>query len=226
MATPASEDPSMDPRFHNLHEELRSVLFNGLSNLSPSQLRIPQVGASEASQSLDFSSATVKIPQARLVRYLQNWITECAPQLDKDLLLYCTLSLPFRRDRWKGETVDTCTAGQRLGHVGNWRRHVEGSASLFEVFGVNGFSGGLLQAVFWMYARMELCGSLTSDGAETMVLALPKWIPDLDRSVTSPEDGEKLVRSLFHEKKQVIWNLVAQTLATRDHSRNSGNSFG
>ena len=86
--------------------------------------------------------------------------------------------------------------------TGNWRRHVEGCASLFEVFGVNGFSGGLMQAVFWCYARMELCGSFTSDGAETMVLALDKWVPALDRSMVSPEDAEKLIRSLFHEKSR------------------------
>jgi hypothetical protein len=252
MATRASEDPSMDPRFHNLHEELRSVLFNGLSGLSPTQLRLVQVGASEASPSLDFSSATVKIPQARLIRYLQNWITECAPQLDKfdeeqhfqievplvaqrsPALLYAILAFSSRQMERRGlvqgcyDSLELYQESIRLlapalqakdsvtlvtacvlavfelmsSETGNWRRHVEGCASLFEVFGVNGFSGGLPQAVFWCYARMELCGSFTSDGAETMVLALEKWVPDLDRSVVSPEDGEKIVRSFFHEKSR------------------------
>lgn len=250
MAT--SEDPSLDPRFHNLHEELRSVLFNGLSNLSPSQLRTPQVGISEPSHSLDFSTATVKIPQARLVRYLQNWITECAPQLDKfdeeqhfqievplvaqrsPALLYAILAFSSRQMERRGlvqgcyDSLELYQESIRLlapalqvkdsatlvtacvlavfelmsSETGNWRRHVEGCASLFELFGVNGFSGGLLQAVFWCYTRMEVCGSLTSDGAETMVLALEKWVPDLDRSVISPEDGERLVRTLFHEKSR------------------------
>lgn len=36
----------------------------------------------------------------------------------------------------------------------DWRRHLEGCAALFDTFGVHGFSGGLLQAVFWCYARM------------------------------------------------------------------------
>lgn len=36
----------------------------------------------------------------------------------------------------------------------DWGRHLEGSAALFDTFGVHGFSGGLLQAVFWCYARM------------------------------------------------------------------------
>ncbi|KAJ4283178.1 hypothetical protein NW764_002581 [Fusarium oxysporum] len=38
----------------------------------------------------------------------------------------------------------------------DWRRHLEGCAALFDSFDVNGFSGGLLQAVFWCYARMGL----------------------------------------------------------------------
>jgi hypothetical protein len=36
----------------------------------------------------------------------------------------------------------------------NWRHHLEGCAAVFEAFGVNGFSGDVLQAVFWCYARM------------------------------------------------------------------------
>lgn len=36
----------------------------------------------------------------------------------------------------------------------DWRRHLEGCAALFDAFGVNGFSGGMLQAVFWCFARM------------------------------------------------------------------------
>jgi hypothetical protein len=82
----ATKNSSLDPRLHNLHEELRTVLFDGLSNLSPSRplAEVERGAASEAaSQRLDFSSTTVKVPHARLVRYLQNWITECAPQLDK-----------------------------------------------------------------------------------------------------------------------------------------------
>lgn len=40
----------------------------------------------------------------------------------------------------------------------DWRRHTEGCAALFDSFAVHGFSGGLLQAVFWCYARMGAYG--------------------------------------------------------------------
>ena len=36
----------------------------------------------------------------------------------------------------------------------DWRHHLEGCAAVFEAFGVNGFSGDVLQAVFWCYVRM------------------------------------------------------------------------
>jgi hypothetical protein len=38
----------------------------------------------------------------------------------------------------------------------DWRRHLEGCAALFTTFGVHGFSGGMLQAVFWCYTRMGM----------------------------------------------------------------------
>ncbi|KAJ0162990.1 hypothetical protein CTA2_3714 [Colletotrichum tanaceti] len=59
----------------------------------------------------------------------------------------------------------------------DWRRHLEGCAALFDSFYVHGFSGGLLQAVFWCYARMDLCGALISDGTESTLLTPSKWLP-------------------------------------------------
>jgi hypothetical protein len=38
----------------------------------------------------------------------------------------------------------------------DWRRHLEGCASLFAACNLNGFSGGMNQALFWCYARMGM----------------------------------------------------------------------
>ncbi|KAF1916613.1 fungal-specific transcription factor domain-containing protein [Ampelomyces quisqualis] len=59
----------------------------------------------------------------------------------------------------------------------NWRHHLEGCAAVFEAFGVNGFSGNVLQAVFWCYARMDVCGAFISDGAEGTLLKPSQWLP-------------------------------------------------
>lgn len=85
------------------------------------------------------------------------------------------------------------------GQPRNWKRHIEGCASLFSMFGVHGFSGGLLQAVFWCFARMELCGVLLSEGTETTVMPLHKWVPvtDAPSPLGSLGAGEDVVTSLF-----------------------------
>ncbi|OHF00466.1 hypothetical protein CORC01_04216 [Colletotrichum orchidophilum] len=43
-----------------------------------------------------------------------------------------------------------------------WRRHLDGCASLMEAVGMNGFVGGVEQALFWCFVRMDVCGGLIS----------------------------------------------------------------
>lgn len=43
-----------------------------------------------------------------------------------------------------------------------WRKHLDGCAALLSSHSIHGFSGGLLQAVFWCYARMGTPTDLTS----------------------------------------------------------------
>lgn len=99
----------------------------------------------------------------------------------------------------------------------DWRRHLEGCAALFDAFGLHGFSGGLMQAIFWCFARMgaffqrrhlphpphgrlsdqdspmftDLCGALISDGTESTMVAPATWLP--------PGAHETDARSLFRE---------------------------
>ncbi|KAI7789045.1 hypothetical protein LA080_005149 [Diaporthe eres] len=56
-----------------------------------------------------------------------------------------------------------------------WRRHLDGSASLILSLGINGFSGGLEQALFWCFVRMDLCGALISD--ERTIIPIESWLP-------------------------------------------------
>ncbi|OAG39049.1 hypothetical protein AYO21_06769 [Fonsecaea monophora] len=85
----------------------------------------------------------------------------------------------------------------------DWRRHVEGCAALFASSGINGFSGGLLQAVFWCYARMDLCGAIIADGAEATILPIDKWalLPGLPSS--DPGTQEAITREFLTRGHQV-----------------------
>ncbi|KAL6819182.1 hypothetical protein V8C40DRAFT_252647 [Trichoderma camerunense] len=71
----------------------------------------------------------------------------------------------------------------------DWRRHLEGCAALFDAFEVHGFCGGLLQAVFWCHARMDLCGALISDGTQSTMIPPIAWLP--------PGTDESNVRQTF-----------------------------
>ncbi|KLU82200.1 hypothetical protein MAPG_01276 [Magnaporthiopsis poae ATCC 64411] len=70
-----------------------------------------------------------------------------------------------------------CVTEMMSASAQDWRRHLEGCAALFEAFGVHGFTGGLPQAVFWCYARMDLCGALISGGTEDTLVPLDRWLP-------------------------------------------------
>ncbi|KAF1812255.1 hypothetical protein P152DRAFT_30347 [Eremomyces bilateralis CBS 781.70] len=59
----------------------------------------------------------------------------------------------------------------------DWHRHLDGCAALFDSFNVHGFSNGLWQALFWCYARMDLCGALMSDGTQGTLIHSSKWLP-------------------------------------------------
>lgn len=56
-----------------------------------------------------------------------------------------------------------------------WRRHLDGCASLLLSVGIHGFSGGVEQALFWTFARMDVCGGLIS--SERTLIPISRWTP-------------------------------------------------
>ncbi|KAF6809600.1 hypothetical protein CMUS01_13649 [Colletotrichum musicola] len=59
-----------------------------------------------------------------------------------------------------------------------WRRHLDGCASLMEAVGMNGFVGGVEQALFWCFARMDVCGGLISS-VKTLI-PVNHWASQVD----------------------------------------------
>lgn len=59
-----------------------------------------------------------------------------------------------------------------------WRRHLDGCASLMEAVGINGSIGGTEQALFWCFARMDVCGGLISS-VKTLI-PISHWVSGLD----------------------------------------------
>lgn len=59
-----------------------------------------------------------------------------------------------------------------------WRRHLDGCAALIQALGISGGCGGLEQAIFWCFARMDICGGLIS--SERTLIPLHKWMGGQD----------------------------------------------
>ncbi|KAF7560849.1 hypothetical protein G7046_g3287 [Stylonectria norvegica] len=266
-STASFDEYSIDPRFLELQEELRDVLFAGLSGPAPDKDSSPDKDSTPSSSGktstsgkldgtevvlahLDFSG--VAIAKMKLIGYLSNWVVECAPHLDKfddechfgiqvpliaqtcPPLLYAMLAFSARQmervtfPEYKYDSLELYQESIHLlgpglqakdpnmlatacilavmelmsGSDRTWRRHIEGCASLLQYFQVNGFSGGLLQAVFWCYARMELYGVMISDGLEGTVLHLDKWVPHIPEELVTEEAAENFVREAFHQQSR------------------------
>ncbi|KAJ5440442.1 Protein of unknown function DUF3468 [Penicillium cf. griseofulvum] len=84
--------------------------------------------------------------------------------------------LQMRDPKVVAACVLLCCLEMMSARAQDWQRHLEGCAALFDAFEMNGFSSGLLQAVFWCYARMDLCGALISDGTQSTLLRPSKWL--------------------------------------------------
>ncbi|OTB05535.1 hypothetical protein M426DRAFT_56747 [Hypoxylon sp. CI-4A] len=55
-----------------------------------------------------------------------------------------------------------------------WRQHLDGCACLIQSLNINGSSGGFEQALFWCFARMDLCGALISN--ESTIIPKENWL--------------------------------------------------
>jgi len=62
-----------------------------------------------------------------------------------------------------------------------WRRHLDGCAALIQALNISGASGGLEQSLFWVFARMDICGGLIS--SEKTLIPMHRWLGGLDIAV-------------------------------------------
>jgi hypothetical protein len=75
-------------------------------------------------------------------------------QLYQEAIRSLTPQLQSRDPNTMATCVILCCLEMMSAAPRNWRRHLDGCAALFSSYGINGFSSGLPQAVFWCYARM------------------------------------------------------------------------
>lgn len=96
-----------------------------------------------------------------------------------------------------------------------WRRHLDGSASLILSLGINGFSGGLEQALFWCFARMgesSMTYLFISNESDCSPMKLDLQI----YAVHSSQTSGLLFRSRVGCQSQMRTRILASPTALRD----------
>ncbi|KAG2414954.1 hypothetical protein HFD88_006142 [Aspergillus terreus] len=91
-----------------------------------------------------------------------------------------------------------------------WRRHLDGCAYLIQAAEINGFSGKEEQALFWCFARMDVCGGLISE--EETIIPIRHWIP---KDMTPAEASQLFLTSnvsAFDTYANYTVYLCAQTV--------------
>lgn len=88
-----------------------------------------------------------------------------------------------------------------------WRRHLDGCAALIQALGITGTCGGLEQAIFWCFARMDVCGGLIS--LERTLIPIEKWVScgslvDDSRSLSSHATFDMCANSMIYLTGRVV----------------------
>lgn len=94
-----------------------------------------------------------------------------------------------------------------------WKRHLDGCASMMQAVGIDGFVGGVEQALFWCFARMDVCGGLISS-VKTLI-PVTRWASSRRPMAASDLDADvALFRSSqrFDNWANYAVYLVAQVL--------------
>lgn len=83
---------------------------------------------------------------------IQDWYDSL--ELYQEAIRLLSPLIQVRDPKIVAACVLLCCLEMMSARAQDWHRHLEGCAALFEASGIHGFCGGLLQAVFWCYARM------------------------------------------------------------------------
>ncbi|KAI8293137.1 Transcription activator AMTR1 [Colletotrichum sp. SAR11_240] len=144
--------------YHELHSTLRNHLIQEVRSNGPTRPGSPASGQNSRRRSIDASSGENSSAEA----------PEATGEISSD---HEPPFLPLEEEcaLWKN-WVD---------EISPWLdKHLDGCASLMEAVGMNGFVGGVEQALFWCFARMDVCGGLISS-VKTLI-PVNHWASQID----------------------------------------------
>lgn len=98
----------------------------------------------------------------------------------------------------------------------SWHRHLDGCASFMGAVGINGFVGGVDQALFWCLARTDVCGALLSAPTLAVSTWSKSYTDDDDARMYQPTNCTGWANYAVHLTARVLNLLSSQTTNRRD----------
>ncbi|KAL6707714.1 hypothetical protein ACN47E_003835 [Coniothyrium glycines] len=114
----------------------------------------------------------------QLERKQQNKHTERSLSLYQEAIQLILPALHTRSTPVIASCVVLCVLEMLSSSPKAWHQHLDGCANLIQALGINGFSGGVDQALFWCFARMDFCGGLIASSRTLM--PIDRWIAGVD----------------------------------------------
>ncbi|XWW96095.1 hypothetical protein V2A60_004065 [Cordyceps javanica] len=120
---------------------------------------------------------------ARQIELLDHKPTDQSLALYQEAIHLLLPHLPSRSTEVIASCVILCVLEMLSCSPKAWQRHLDGCASLMEAVGIDGCSGGVEQALFWTFARMDVCGGLIS--SIRTLIPVSRWVTknNLDEAV-------------------------------------------
>lgn len=144
---------------------------------------------------------------ARQIELMYNKPTDQSLALYQEAIHTLLPHLPTRSTAVIASCVILCVLEMLSCSPKAWQRHLDGCASLMEAVGIDGCVGGVEQALFWCFARMDVCGGLISS-VKTLI-PVSRWV-----STGSLDEGVKLFQNLpgFDDWANYSVYLIAQVI--------------
>lgn len=122
-----------------------------------------------------------------------------------DKSLQCLYSLVSRRPSSANliTCINLCLLEMMSSSPREWRNSLEGCSALLISQGINGFSGSIEQAIFWLHARLDVLAAVIREDAT--LIAPKQWLPVSDTTHGTKELFVKVNRSAYDYANYVVY---------------------
>lgn len=182
-----------------------SLWLDMFDNQSHFRVRIPIMAQSSTALRL----SVLALASRQLERMDPNKPYMESLALYHEAIHYVTQELRFMQTPLIASCVLLCVLEMMSSSPRDWSKHLEGCASLIKAAGIDGTVGGVEQAIFWCFARMDLWGSFLTDTSLRIPTSL--WFFPVE-PIHATLDRLRLSTSVFDQYANLAVFLCASTL--------------